>query len=84
MLPFSKPTACSTWPRRLLGAAATLIGLLVAAPANAQVVYYSTLRPVVAGDVRGTLAVPTDFPTMTAPPAEADETSCSLQVLEYP
>ena len=25
-----------------------------------------------AGDVRGTLAVPTDFPTMTAPPAEAD------------
>jgi hypothetical protein len=47
MLPFSKPTTCSTWPRRLLGAAATLIGLLVAAPANAQVVYYSTLRPVV-------------------------------------
>ena len=47
MLPFSKPTTCSTWPRRLLGAAATLIGLLVAVPANAQVVYYSTLRPVV-------------------------------------
>ncbi len=47
MLPFSKPTTCSKWPRRLLGAAATLIGLLVAAPANAQVVYYSTLRPVV-------------------------------------
>jgi ribonuclease E len=47
MLPFSKPTTCSSWPRRLLGTAATLIGLLVAAPANAQVVYYSTLRPVV-------------------------------------
>jgi hypothetical protein len=51
MLPFSKPTPCSTWPRRLIGVAAALLGLLVTAPVDAQVVYYSALRPVVAAPV---------------------------------
>ena len=51
MLPFSKPTPRSPWPRRLIGVAAALLGLLVTAPVDAQVVYYSALRPVVAAPV---------------------------------
>jgi len=51
MLPFSRPTPCSTWPRRLIGVAAALLGLLVTEPVDAQVVYYSALRPVVAAPV---------------------------------
>lgn len=65
MLPFSQPTTVSTWLRRLPGIAATLLGLLVTVRADAQVVYYSTLRPVVAAPVVAAPVVAA--PMVTAP-----------------